>query len=253
MKAWIGLSGYSYKPWQGEGRFYPVGLKQTEFLTYYLGRYNAVEMDGTWYQMPAEKSVAEWNAKTPDNFRFSFKLHRKITHISRLRLDSLDSLNFMLKRLGPLAAAGKLGPFLIQLPPNLKRIDERLLDFVSHLPTEVEGVASLPRPLAWAIEFRHESWNVPEVETILRDHNVAWVAAETDDTPAQRRDTGPCHYARLRRSEYSTEALQEWARYFEGTGKDCFIYCKHEDEGAPWVWADVLAASIGHNDNIAAV
>src|SRR5579862_6814935 len=111
---WIGLSGYSYKPWQGEGRFYPPGLKQTEFLNFYQDRYQAVEMDGTWYQMPAEKSVADWNAKSPDEFRYSFKLHRKITHISRLKLDCLDSVHFMLKRLGPLAAVGKLGPLLVQ-------------------------------------------------------------------------------------------------------------------------------------------
>ncbi len=244
-KAWIGLSGYSYKPWQGEGRFYPVGLKQTEFLTFYLDRYRAVEMDGTWYRMPSEKAVEEWNSKTPDDFRFSFKLHRSITHIARLKLDSIDSLKFMLKRLGPLAAVGKLGPLLIQLPPNLKRNDERLSQFLANLPTEIEGVASLPRPLEWGVEFRNESWNCEEVESIMRDRQVAWVASDTDETKAQRRDTGPSHYARLRRTEYSPEALDEWAKYFASTGRDCYIYCKHEDEGAPWIWADRLRRDLG--------
>lgn len=239
----IGLSGYSYKPWQGEGRFYPVGLKQTEFLDFYKARYDAVEMDGTWYRMPGEKAVDEWNSRSPDDFRFSFKLHRQITHMSRLRLDSLDALKFMLKRLGPLAASGKLGPFLVQLPPNFKRNDERLSDFLSNLPTEIEGVASLPRPLEWAVEFRHDSWNVVEVEDIMRERNIAWVAADTDETAAQKRDTATCHYARLRRTEYSEEALQEWARYFVGTGKPCYVYCKHEDDGAPWVWADSLLSA----------
>jgi len=239
---WIGLSGYSYKPWQGEGRFYPVGLKQTEFLGFYAERYRAVEMDGTWYRMPSEKAVQEWNDKSPEIFRFSFKLHRQITHMSRLKLDSLESVTFMLKRLGPLAAAGKLGPLLIQLPPNMKRNDDRLGQFLANLPVAIEGVQSLPRPLEWAVEFRHDSWNVTEVENIMRSHAVAWVAADTDETAAQRRDTGVSHYARLRRSDYSNEALQEWTRYFRGTEKECYVYCKHEDEGAPWIWADALAS-----------
>ncbi|HWA82842.1 MAG TPA: DUF72 domain-containing protein [Fimbriimonadaceae bacterium] len=242
MTAYIGLSGYSYKPWQGEGRFYPPGMKQTEFLDYYISRYGAVEMDGTWYRMPSEKAVEGWHAKTPDSFRFSFKLHRDITHKARLKLESLDSVRFMLKRLGPLAAAGKLGPLLIQLPPNLRRNDERLDQFLKNLPTAIEGVAALPRPLEWAVEFRHESWHEPDVEAIMRGYDVAWVAADTDESKAQRRDTGPSHYARLRRTEYSADDLAEWARYFASTGKDCYVYCKHEDEESPWEWADQLLA-----------
>jgi uncharacterized protein YecE (DUF72 family) len=252
-RAWIGLSGYSYKPWQGEDRFYPVGLKQSAFLDFYKDRYDAVEMDGTWYKMPGEKQVSDWHANTPDDFRFSFKLHRNITHVARLKPESIDSLQFMLKRLGPLAAAGKLGPLLIQLPPNLKRSDERLATFLGLLPTTIEDVASLPRALEWAVEFRHDSWNAPEVEAIMREHQVAWVAAETDDTAAQKRDCGPSHYARLRKSEYSEEELAQWAKYFESTGKDCYIYCKHEDEGAPWVWADSLQRSLRHPAPAAAV
>lgn len=243
-KTWIGLSGYSYKPWQGEGRFYPPELKQTQFLEYYQGRYHAVEMDGTWYRMPGENAVDEWNAKASEDFRFTFKLHRKITHMSRLKLDSLDALRFMLKRLGPLASAGKLGPLLVQLPPNFRRNDERLQDFVSNLPREIEGVAILPRPLRFAIEFRHESWEAPEVEAILRGGNVAWVAADTDEAAAQRRDTADFHYARLRKSDYGAEALRDWADYFRATAKECFVFCKHEDEGAPWIWADALTANL---------
>ncbi|HTQ09078.1 MAG TPA: DUF72 domain-containing protein [Fimbriimonadaceae bacterium] len=240
-RLWIGLSGYSYKPWQGEGRFYPPDIKQSGFLAYYAGRYPAVEMDGTWYRMPGEKAVQEWGANSPPGFRFSFKLHRQITHMARLKLESIDSLRFMLKRLGPLAAGGKLGPLLIQLPPNMKRNDERLSQFLENLPIEIEGVAPLSRPLEWAVEFRHESWNAKEVEEIMRRRRVAWVAADTDEAAAQRRDTGSCHYARLRRSEYSEDALADWGRYFAQTGKDCYVYCKHEDEGAPWIWADLLA------------
>lgn len=243
-KVWIGLSGYSYKPWQGEGRFYPVGLKQAEFFDFYRGRYDAVEMDGTWYRMPSEKSVEDWNSKADDGFRYSFKLHRDITHMARLRVSGFESLKFMVKRLGPLAAAGKLGPLLVQLPPNFKRDDDRLATFLDNLPVLPEGVQSLPRQLEWAVEFRHDSWNVPEVEAILRERNVSWVASDTDETAAQRRDTGPTHHIRLRRTEYSDERLKEWAEYFVATGKECFVYCKHEDDGTPWIWADFLKAEL---------
>jgi uncharacterized protein YecE (DUF72 family) len=164
--------------------------------------------------------------------------------MKRLKLESIDSLKFMIKRLGPIAAAGKLGPFLVQLAPNFKRNDERLSDFLDALPTQIEGVESLPHPLQWAVEFRNESWHDEAVEEILRARNVAWVAADTDESAAQRRDTGPFHYIRLRRLEYSNEQLAEWARYFKSRGKPCFVYCKHEDDGHPWVWADYLLTQI---------
>lgn len=231
----VGLSGYSYKPWQGEGRFYPKELKQKEFLRYYSEHYDSVEMDGTWYRMPTEAGVEAWLSGSPENFKYCFKLHRNITHIRRLKPEGLESLQFMLKRLAPLLKAGKMGPMLVQLPPNLKRDDERLASFFDEAPRTVEGL-----PVQYAIEFRHESWNSDEVEAILREKQVAWVAAETDDTAAQKRLTSDCVYARLRKSEYSDEELKSWADYLRGTSRDCFVYCKHEDEGAPWIWADKL-------------
>jgi uncharacterized protein YecE (DUF72 family) len=230
----VGLSGYSYKPWQGEGRFYPPELKTKEFLNYYVARYKAVEMDGTWYRMPGEEAVQGYLKATPDDFKFCFKAHRQVTHMARLKPEALDPLKFMLGRLEPLR--GRLGPLLLQLPPNLKREDERLKRFLGELPTLI------PAQKQWAVEFRHETWHAPEVETILRDHNVAWVAADTDEAAAQRRDTADFVYARLRRSEYDAESLQAWRRYFDGMGKDCFVFCKHEDEGSPWIWADQLLA-----------
>ena len=231
----VGLSGYSYKPWQGEGRFYPAELKQKEFLKFYSGRYDTVEMDGTWYRMPSEEAVQAWLEGSPEDFSFSFKAHRTITHVRRLKPEVQESLEFMLKRLSPILKAGKMSALLVQLPPNLKRDDERLAAFFENAMKAVDGL-----PVRYAIEFRHESWNAPEVETILREHSVAWVAAETDETPAQKRDTADFVYARLRKSEYSGEDLQAWAEYFLTTKKDCFVYCKHEDEGSPWVWADEL-------------
>ena len=226
----IGLSGYSYKPWQGPERFYPSGLKQTAFLEHYATRYGTVELDGVWYRLPTLPAVTKWIDQTPDHFIFSVKAHRMITHLKRLRPDSITFLHTMLEHLAPLAAKGKLGPILLQLPPNLKRDNARLAEFLPALSPSYR----------WAIEFRHESWNHAEVEDLLRQFHVAWAAVETDTSDAERRDTADFLYARLRRSHYSITDLERWGKYFLETRKDCYVYCKHEDEGSPWVWADHL-------------
>jgi len=232
-QAHIGLSGYSYKPWQGPDRFYPPGLKQREFLRYYATRYDSVEMDGLWYRLPSEQAVAEWLALTPDRFVFTPKAHRQITHLSRLKPDCYEFIPVMLDRLAPLAKAGRLGPLLIQLPPNFRCDEDRLGRFLEQLP----------RSHRWAVEFRHDSWSDPGVESSLRQHNVSWVAADTDERPAECRDTADFWYVRLRRSAYSEEDLARWTGLLKtklNEGKDCYVYCKHEDEGAPWIWADTL-------------
>jgi uncharacterized protein YecE (DUF72 family) len=232
-QAHIGLSGYSYKPWQGPGRFYPATLKQAGFLGYYATRYDTVELDGVWYRLPTEKAVADWLASTPADFLFAPKVHRQITHRARLKPECYDFIQVMLNRLKPLASAERLGPLLIQLPPNMKRDDDRLASFLGQLPASVR----------WAIEFRHESWHDTSVELLLRRFNVSWVAADSDERPVECRDTADFWYVRLRRSAYDDGDLESWAgriREMVGEGKSCFVYCKHEDEGSPWVWADRL-------------
>jgi uncharacterized protein YecE (DUF72 family) len=145
----------------------------------------------------------------------------------------LTTLNAMLQRLEPLREMGKLGPILLQLPPNLKRDDGRLETFLESLPTTHR----------WAIEFRHESWHTDEIEQLLLRHAIAWAAVETDEREAEHRDTADFRYVRLRKSAYSESQLNRWAAHLQEAsqkGKDCFIYCKHEDEGSPWLWADTL-------------
>lgn len=232
-RAHIGLSGYSYKPWQGPDRFYPPDLKQTAFLRYYATRYDTVELDGLWYRLPSEKAVADWLASTPSHFLFAPKVHRQITHRYRLKPECYDFLQVMLNRLKPLAAANRLGPLLIQLPPNMKRDDDRLAGFLEQLPASAR----------WAVEFRHDSWHDDAIESMLRRFNVSWAAADTDERPAECRNTADFWYVRLRRKAYDERDLEQWADKFRnmvGEGKSCFVYCKHEDEGSPWIWADRL-------------
>ena len=235
---YIGLSGYSYKPWQGPDRFYPEKLKTAEFLRHYASRYKTVELDGLWYRLPSDKTVTSWLDQTGPDFVFAAKAHRQITHLHRLKADAHAYVRLMLERLNPMVERGRLGPVLLQLPPNLRRDDDRLRTFLEQLPSTVR----------WAIEFRHESWHTTEIEDLLKHYTVSWAAAETDDTPSQQRDTANFWYVRLRRSHYDDDALMTWADRFlnmAGRGKDCFVYCKHEDEGSPWVWADRLIELVG--------
>ena len=233
MACYIGLSGYSYKAWQGPNRFYPPDIRPTEFLRYYATRYQTVELDGVWYRLPSEKTVQAWHTDTPPHFIYAPKAHRDITHIRRLKPEGFPMLMTMLQRLEPLHKAGRLGPILIQLPPNLKRDDERLETFLGSLPTTYR----------WAIEFRHGSWHADETERLLRRHSVAWAAVETDEYEAEHRDTAQFRYVRLRKTEYGQAELRRWAERLQTAcqqGQDCFVYCKHEDEGSPWLWADEL-------------
>lgn len=242
----VGLSGFSYAEWQGEGLFYPPGLKSADLLGFYSQRFPTVELDGTWYRMPTERAVEGWIGRTPERFRFAPKVHRNVTHMARLKLEAIDSLNFMLKRLLPLAKAGKIGPLLVQLPPNLKQDLPRLEAFLNAAPREFGAIvddATCTIPVRYAVEFRNETWHTSETEAILAAHNAAWVGADTDGAEAQRRITADFAYFRLRKTEYDAAALDRWRSYLRDLvagGRDVYAYCKHEDAEQPWVWADAL-------------
>lgn len=242
----VGLSGYSYKPWHGEGRFYPPELKAKQFFAFYAERYRAVEMDGTWYRMPSTDMVAKWVADSPRPFHFCPKMHRDVTHMKRLKEEGYDAAKFFLKRLHAAAVAEVLGPVLIQLPPNMKIQAERLDSFLAMLPKHSgqmndESLSESGVPLRYAMEFRNETWSVAEVEEILRKHNVAWVASDTDEKDAERRQTADFSYIRLRKTAYDDADLKEWTAYFMAQDdRDVFTFCKHEDDGSPWIWADAL-------------
>lgn len=234
-KVFIGLSGFSYKEWQGEGLFYPKGIKQADFLRTYASHYDTLEAVGMWQQIPSEATVARYAAECPPSFQLCPKMHRRVTHYTYLKPEGWETLRIFVENLIPLANKGMLGPILVQTPPNLKRDDALLEAFLAN--------ASHKNEVRWAFEFRNSSWQASEVEQILSAHNAAWVAEDTDEADAQRRDTADHIYVRLRRLAYTDEQLQEWAAYANekaALGKDCYLFCRHKDVDAPWKWGDRL-------------
>lgn len=231
----IGLSGYDYKEWQGEGFFYPPSIKRAGFLDYYATRMNSLESLGTFRRNPTEAMVARWIVATPDGFTISPRMVQSVTHFMRLSGNAPAAAQRFLSVLEPLEPIGKLGPVSLQIPPELDRNDTLLSMFLDATPKRAG--------LQWAIEFRNESWNVAEVENLLRERNVAWIAAEFDESPAQIRDTASFCFIRLRKLEYSVEQLKTWAEFLRerlDSGKDCYVYCRHLDTVEPWKWADRL-------------
>lgn len=229
-KLYAGTSGFAYPSWKP--LFYPEKLPSAKFLEYYATRLNAVESNYTFRRLISEKVLDNWMQVTPPGFLFAVKAHMRITHLLRLK-DSGEAVARFLNTLNPLAAAGRLGPVLFQLPPNLKRNDALLLDFVRTLPRLIRGV----------LEVRHESWFDPAALAILHDHNVALCRAETDNLSAPDVLTADFVYFRLRKSEYPPDvraALAEQVRAHLAAGRDVFAIFKHEDDPAGTQYAEEL-------------
>jgi uncharacterized protein YecE (DUF72 family) len=221
MTAWVGTSGWAYKEWKGS--FYPENLPDDDMLSHYGQRLTSVEVNNTFYRMPRAEVVRGWAQQVPEGFRFVLKASRRITHQAKLGPAAADPLRYMLETAGELDA--KLGAFLFQTPPWLKKDAGLLRDFVALVPDGVRG----------AFEFRSTSWFDDEVLGILADRNQALAAADTGDPdgdpPLER--TADWGYARLRRAEYGDGDLEDWARRLaEQAWTDYFVFFKHEDEGA---------------------
>jgi uncharacterized protein YecE (DUF72 family) len=219
-----GTSGWAYPSWKPD--FYPAKLAQKKFLGHYATQLNTVEVNFTFRQLVKETTIQNWIEQTPARFRLGIKAHQVITHIKRLK-GTEDFVPRFLATIEPLAAAGKLGPVLFQLPPNLKADPALLKDFL----------ALLPRTLPAAFEFRHESWFSDSTWELLRSHGAALCVAESEERTTPDVATGAFVYYRFRKPNYTGEERRGMvARIGEhlAAGRDVFAYFKHEEtpEGA---------------------
>jgi uncharacterized protein YecE (DUF72 family) len=226
-----GTSGWAYPSWKPQ--FYPEKLAQKNFLQYYSTQLNTVEVNFTFRQLVKDTTIQKWIAETPAGFRFGVKAHQVITHIKRLKKTE-DFVPRFLSTVQPLAQAGKMGPVLFQLPPNLKA-DPALLE---------EFLSTLSRGVPCAFEFRHNSWFRDSIFEILRTHKRALCVAETEERVTPDVVTAEFCYYRYRKPTYTAEergAMVDRIREHVSQGRDVFAYFKHEETPEGAIYAkDVL-------------
>ncbi|HET6422114.1 MAG TPA: DUF72 domain-containing protein, partial [Planctomycetaceae bacterium] len=163
MQFYVGTSGYSYKEWKGS--FYPEKLPQKEMLRYYSERLSTVEVNNSFYRLPAASVIESWTQQVPENFRFVLKAPQAITHFKQLR-NCKEPVEQLLEAAAVLKE--RRGPILFQLPPHLKIDVPRLDAFLQVIDSRA----------ALVFEFRHESWFDDEVFACLKRHGAAHCVAD---------------------------------------------------------------------------
>jgi uncharacterized protein YecE (DUF72 family) len=226
----VGTSGFSYATWRPS--FYPPEVPAAGMLKHYAGVFDTVEINHSFYRMPTTTLLAGWRRQVAPRFRFALKAPQRITHQRRLR-DCEELTQDFVKLAGTLGSS--LGPLLFQLPPHLKADVPRLAQFVHGLPTNVEV----------AFEFRHPSWFADETYAVLRERSCALCVADTDEGTTPLVATAPFGYLRLRRLDYTPEALAEWAARLRSTAgwKRAYVYVKHDEAGRAPALAQALLSA----------
>jgi uncharacterized protein YecE (DUF72 family) len=249
-RAFIGISGYDYKPWRD--RFYPAGLPARRWLEYASRRFNSIELNGTFYSLKSPTVFRRWAAEVPHNdFVFAIKGGRFITHNLKLTRSENALGNFFAS--GVLALGHLTGPFLWQLPATYRFDADRLDRFMGILPrdtAEAEEVAREhdhrlkrgaltegigPLRLRHAFEVRHPSYFHDEFYFLLREHGYAFVIADTAGKfPYAEEITADFVYVRLHGSRtlyvsgYTDAELESWARRIHNWktthGYDVYVY-----------------------------
>jgi uncharacterized protein YecE (DUF72 family) len=233
-RLFCGTSGFAYASWKPE--FYPPKVASKNFLAYYGSRLNAVEINYTFRRLPQTSTLESWVKATPEAFVFCVKAHQRITHIQGLKESEFVSTFF--NSIDPLRSARRLGTVLFQTPPSLK-CDPPLLD---------RFLAALPEGYRCAFEFRNASWLADPIYELLKKHGAALCLAESDTLEIPEVITADFVYARLRKSDYSVAARQEIATRtarFLSSGRDLYVFFKHEESAAGALYAEELLKSVG--------
>ena len=224
MAIWVGTSGFSYAQWKGG--FYPAKVKQTDMLGIYSERFDAVEVNNTFYRMPRKSVMEAWATKVPSDFRVVLKASGRITHQQRLA-NAAENVRYLYEQAAGLGE--RLGGILFQCPPYLRKSTDTLREFLDLLPADARAI----------FEFRHKSWFDDEVFGLLRDAGASLCGADADedgDYEAPLHATGAFGYVRLRRSRYSDDDLKRWADRFRETWGDAYaIFMQEEDAPTPAV------------------
>ncbi|RJQ56964.1 MAG: DUF72 domain-containing protein [Nitrospiraceae bacterium] len=219
----IGCSGFLYDSWKGV--FYPEDLPHRWWLSFYMGKFNSVELNVTFYRLLKKEAFERWYKETAPDFVFCLKGSRFITHVKKLKDVELPLSTFF-NATAPLLE--KLHVILWQLPPNLKLNMKNLEDFIENLKQY---------PVRHAFEFRHKSWLTKKVFNLLSAANMAVCTADwpdfVNDVPATanfiyiRRHGEGGNYS----TNYTTEQLKRDAamiKEYLKQGKDVYCYFNND-------------------------
>lgn len=250
---WIGISGWQYDGWRGD--FYPPGLPRTKQLAYAASQFDSMELNGSFYSLQRQTSYLRWRDETPAGFLFAVKGGRFITHFKRLQDVEVALANFFAS--GVTLLADKLGPILWQLPERVSFDRAVVADFLQLLPTSVAAAVDLAgrndrqldvgvltpssRRIRHAIEVRHQSFRDEAYFTLLDEHGVASVVADSAGRwPMLEESTGDFDYVRLHghselyASRYGDRLIDEWAercRAGADAGRDVHVYFDNDARG----------------------
>ncbi len=223
MRYYIGTSGWHYDHWRE--KFYPRGLAKSRWLGFYSEKFSTVELNNSFYRLPSERAFANWRDSSPEEFVFSVKVSRYITHIKRLKNTTEPISNFMARaRL----LEGKLGPLLYQLPQNMKR-DYQILD---------EFLKIIPENSCNVFEFRHNSWFDAGIFELLRHYNAGFCIYDMPDFTTPVIATSDFAYVRFHGSRqlygscYSEKEMEDWALRITELGvRNVYAYFNNDAEG----------------------
>ena len=225
MTVWIGTSGWQYRDWRGT--FYRRGEPQARWLESYAESFATVESNNAFYRLPERRVFAAWAQRTPDDFVMTVKVSRYLTHIRRLR-DPEEPVERFIERTAGLGA--KLGPVLLQLPPQLRCDLGRLEATLEQFPTGIRV----------AVEFRHATWFVEPVRRMLERYGAALCLADRRGSLGPLWRTTDWTYLRFHEGRadprpcYGRTALRTWAdRLVDGWGRDAeaWVYFNNDPRG----------------------
>ncbi len=243
-----GTSGWSYGPWRD--RFY-AGVRRQDWLRHYASRFNAVEVNASFYRAVRPATFAGWREATPETFRFAIKGHRFVTHVKRLA-DAAEAVDR--QRDSASALHDRLAAVLWQLPTSVPKDRARLLEFLAVL-------ARWPA-VRHVIEFRNSSWFDAETVGLLAEAGVASAISDADRWPRWDEVTTDFAYVRLHgrphcyRSPYPRTEIEVWAKRAQAwlaEGREVHVYFNNTMHGAAAEDAQLfqrLTAPVGRGDAI---
>lgn len=224
-RIYVGTSGWSYRHWKGP--FYPEDARGQDMLPFYAKQLDTVEINGSFYGLPARASLEAWLDVVPKRFVFAAKASRYITHMKRLK-DVGRPLRSFYERMETLGE--RLGPILFQLPPRWRSNPERLEEFLSLLSADHRHT----------FEFRDPSWFDDRVREVLERHGAAFCIYQLAGRESPREVTADFAYVRLHgpdgayKGRYDRRALSGWNRTCDAwrrQGLDVYVYFDNDDSG----------------------